>query len=283
MKGISFLLVFMTCSATLPAQEYRVIHQKDGSPVPYATIKVLHQAKGVIANGDGRFRLEISPTDTLLITSVGFKGLILPAAGMKREIPMQEANQKMKTLVIEKGLPRVNLQLGPKKWDARSEWNWGDSNDRTEFAQRIDLPSHADIYFLRRIVIPLGITDCSGPLLLHLYEVDSSGSPGAAFFQKAVFLDKKNVKKGQLSIDLATDRIQLEDMHAFFVGISWGTERFKGCPAILMSRTDSPQTVYSRTLTQPTYDWFRFGAGRDRFGLPMKLTTLYRAELYRVP
>jgi len=50
---------------------------------PFATVKIIGQTNGSVTDGEGNFILRISSlknTDTIIISSVGFENLKLPAA-----------------------------------------------------------------------------------------------------------------------------------------------------------------------------------------------------------
>src|SRR5690606_6639083 len=100
---------------------------------------------------------------------------------------------------------------------------------------------------------------CYSPLLLHVYEKDSiTGMPGEPLFQKLVAVNRKNVKKEILTIDLSLDSLFLSDIESFFIGISWAPSDDKKCTTSLKMYYNINYT-YSRWLNRNTYDWFSFG------------------------
>src|SRR6185295_6743442 len=54
-----------------------ILDKNTRSPVPFASVKVLHKPLGVIASDKGEFTLPIEKSDTILITCVGYYQLIL--------------------------------------------------------------------------------------------------------------------------------------------------------------------------------------------------------------
>ncbi len=60
-----FLFLLPLCSALVGAQQQgflqaKVLDQKTGEPVIFATVRLIGKAKGVITNMDGGFRLPLS-------------------------------------------------------------------------------------------------------------------------------------------------------------------------------------------------------------------------------
>src|SRR5690606_906037 len=112
-----------------------------------------------------------------------------------------------------------------KHWES-----WGPSSGKPEFAQEFFLPTDEKEYKLNKIFIPVEKLACFSPLLLHVYQKDSvTGTPGEPLFQKLVAVNRKNVKKEILTIDLSLDSLFLSDMESFFIGISWAPSDDKKC------------------------------------------------------
>lgn len=66
----------------------KLVEQRRGNPVPYASISVKGKPIGTISNVDGEFLLKLSPEhirDTVVISSMGFAQIILPASRLLDE------------------------------------------------------------------------------------------------------------------------------------------------------------------------------------------------------
>lgn len=72
------------------AQERRsiIVDRDTDRPVPYATIKVLHTRLGQVASASGEFTLPIGLTDSVLISSVGYRDTILAGKDIKDRIAL---------------------------------------------------------------------------------------------------------------------------------------------------------------------------------------------------
>ena len=67
----------------------RVVDSATGEPVPFASVRFPYGS--TIANKDGRFVLQGSAGDSLLITSVGYSGVCVIAGDMGTEVKLQPA------------------------------------------------------------------------------------------------------------------------------------------------------------------------------------------------
>jgi len=73
-------------SDTIPIKYFfltgKLIENKKGNPVKYASVSILNQAVGTISNVDGDFLLKIHPNnilDTVIISCMGYSQIIMPA------------------------------------------------------------------------------------------------------------------------------------------------------------------------------------------------------------
>ncbi len=60
----------------------KIIDDKKGDPIAYASVSILHKPIGTITNTDGNFLLKIHPDnirDSIVISSMGFEQILLPA------------------------------------------------------------------------------------------------------------------------------------------------------------------------------------------------------------
>ena len=58
-----------------------------GQPLPGATVKVKRTGKGTITNANGEYRLQVEPTDILVISYVGYISKEVKVADSKRDVP----------------------------------------------------------------------------------------------------------------------------------------------------------------------------------------------------
>lgn len=66
----------------------RIIHFKDKTPIPFATLIIKNRAKGLISNIDGGFKVpyELYKKDTLVISSIGYSSKEIPLSSLPTDI-----------------------------------------------------------------------------------------------------------------------------------------------------------------------------------------------------
>ncbi|HEX6333668.1 MAG TPA: hypothetical protein VFZ78_05550 [Flavisolibacter sp.] len=88
MKKSFLLKLFLLVSVIAFSQQtrFRIVNAETGSPVSYATVKMLTRPGGAVASGSGTFRMEIRQHDTILVTYVGFAPLKIAGAQVRELI-----------------------------------------------------------------------------------------------------------------------------------------------------------------------------------------------------
>lgn len=85
--GVLFCLI--TYGQTLPIKG--VINKKSTKEgLPYVSIGIKNSTKGTSSDTFGNFEIEVSETDTLIFTSVGFKPLVTPVINLQSVIYLEE-------------------------------------------------------------------------------------------------------------------------------------------------------------------------------------------------
>jgi hypothetical protein len=280
MKSL-FLAFAFFCFASAIAQPIRkVVDLQTGSIVPYATVKVLHSPRGVIANEKGEFKLKISEADSVLFSSVGYVTIVVTGKQIRDTVFLLHTMNNLPVVKVENRKPTKVLLLGTAEKLKNTE-NFGPSGTKTreEFAQPFELPEASSIYYIKKVFIPVTKYRCWGPLLVHVYKADpSSRFPGEEIFIKMVKVDDKNVENGILAVDLSSDKIYISNSPTFFISIGWPETTDKCITSIQLSRSSTEKT-YSRQLAGKNYNWFPFGYFKDKFGKPYQAKTMYTVEV----
>ena len=107
-KIIPFLLFCLIPCIKTNAQEIlkgKIIYEKDSTPIPYASIKLLNHTAGSISDTSGNFALylpSLNQWDTLLISSVGFESLKIPAkkALLKSKFALQGFSKNLESVIV---------------------------------------------------------------------------------------------------------------------------------------------------------------------------------------
>lgn len=92
----------------------RVTDSETGMAVSYASIGLVRTNKGTTANQDGRFKLDVPSnliTDTLVISSVGYKAVKLPVENSRSsyEVQLTKNEPAMREVTIRRYLRKITL------------------------------------------------------------------------------------------------------------------------------------------------------------------------------
>jgi len=272
MKYSFVLLLLLKAMPVFSQTARKVLDSQTMTVIAFATIKVLNKPSGVIASEKGEFNLNIDPTDSVLVSCVGYEPRILIGKNIEAVIYLDKKIKTLKEVAVrERKLIRsIVLGNGVAYLDSNIRCPltaatdmqtancipWGPGG-KAEHAEKIELPSSDLTYKIKKIIIPLSRTKCWGSVLLHLYYEDSSSeNPGEEFFLKQITIEKHIVKKNKVFIDLSTESIYLPVSKFFFIGISWPDEK-QECTATLPLIKSNKTNTFKRVLVSDNYNWHR--------------------------
>lgn len=267
-----------------------------GVPVPFATIKVLHSTKGVIATEEGEFELLADRSDSIIITSVGYEQLLItgdnfgmvtslqPKIKTLGEVTMRD-KKYLRTVILGNGAGVLNEDISCRKKEGDC-WNWGPSDIKEEFAEKILLPSRTLTYQLRKIIVPVCKGSCWGNLLLHVYaENGTSLFPGEEVFVKAIDPGTLPVKANKLEIDLSMEKLYFENNDHLFISFGWlpGATKQKCITAMVFPSAKAEINTYSRSLASASYQWKPMGLVEGKGDdLHIRPSSMYAVELWEM-
>ena len=259
----------------------KILDQKTNSPVPYATVKVLHAPKGVIASNKGEFELNIDAADSVLFSCVGYQQKILIGKEIGTEVYLEPKIKILEAVTIKDKKWIRTIKLGKTDNNIKGDENWRLTEEgKDEFAQKIELPDSLLFYKIKKIYIPVKKFICWGPLLLHIYAADTvSEYPGEELLAKPLYISNKDVVHNKAVIDISSENLYLYHSKSFFVGISslQDTVTERGMTTILLSKSSNART-YSRSLHQASFAWFPFGLLMDQNKNRYWVRTYYSVE-----
>lgn len=82
------------------------VTEENETPIPYASVKLMHHSSGIVSDTAGNFKLVVPSSkqnDTIVISSIGYESLLIPVrnAVKKPGFILKTSNQKMDALVIK--------------------------------------------------------------------------------------------------------------------------------------------------------------------------------------
>jgi hypothetical protein len=281
---ILIALVFSLLMATAHGQIVKqVLDRNSLLPVPFATIKVLHQGRGVVASETGEFQLQISPDDSVLISCVGYFSKVIIGKNIGTKILMEPKTNYLPNLILRNHIAIGAVTIGQTndKIKPLEYWGPGGSNLKEEFAQKMNLPDSVCSYQLTKVFIPAKKIRCPGSIFLHIYYEDpKSEFPGEEIFIKMISANNIKLEKQEIIIDLNRDSIYLSSSAYFFISVSWPEEAYNSkCTTVIAVSSSSSQTTYCRFIDSNNYNWFHFGLSKNSSGNNQYSATLFYAVL----
>lgn len=180
--------------------EGRVLEEHN-YPVPYATVKLLNHSKGMVSDTAGFFSLRLyalKNTDTLLISSVGYESLKIPAlkAAKKGQYILKASSKKMEAVVV-RSFGKEDV-AGAKLNQVGYFRSWNSSNTGGEIGREIYVPYKE--YQVSKVRFKI-FSSCDTCIIrLHIREF-KAGVPGGELLTDSVALTLVNASVADKSYD----------------------------------------------------------------------------------
>ncbi|HYF29654.1 MAG TPA: carboxypeptidase-like regulatory domain-containing protein [Chitinophagaceae bacterium] len=254
---LSILLLYETAAVGQTPFSCSLRDKDSGQPIAFATIKVLGKPYGAHADSTGKFTVNMSPSDTLLISCAGYETikLIGPPAAV---VLLTKYIKELRPVTIGKKQVIKTETLGLRR---KSNHGWGPAGYGEEFAQRIDLSLKENEYCrLKKVVIPCMRFVPTDPGVLHIYSMDpKTGKPEKELLSRVYILNETYYRKGRFVVDLSAEDLYIDEP-SFFVSFSWLNNEKHGPwlrrRTVLKSTFDIPEPItYHRALIFAFYEW----------------------------
>jgi len=248
-----------------------VLDRASNQPVSYATLKVLHKPSGTMTTAKGEFELSFEPSDSILITSIGYQEMILIGRDVGLKIYLSPLPKSLDTVVVRGTTPLRTIILGNGKDFVNKKLNcgkdcepwgdcipWGPSDKKEEFAEKIMIDS-TKVYRLQKLYIPTRKKDRYGAILLRIYATDEiTNLPGEELLFKYIEVNARMIYKNKVVIDISSDDLYISHSSSFFVSMAWPPGQggrgihFTSLCLFFMNQDN----FYRRSLASKTYDWY---------------------------
>ncbi len=262
-----------------------IINENNNIGVPYATVKVLHKPIGTMTTANGEFELALEPTDTILITSIGYQRRTLIARDAGSTIYLSPLPKSLDTVVVRGTTPVRNIILGNGKDFVHKKMKcgddclpWGPADLKEEFAEKIIVDS-AKAYRLKKVYIPTRKKEKYGPLLLRVYSEDEvTKLPGDELLFKYIEVDRSMIHKSKVVIDISADDLYISNSGSFYVSMGWppgqgGRGTYSTHLTLFLWHKEN---TFARNLLSETYYWYQHGFGKRENGF---VSSAYAVEM----
>lgn len=219
-SAIKVLYFFLLLHPVLLFSQVKIegkILEENNNPVPYATIKLLNHTEGVISDASGLFTLWLNTlknSDTLLISSIGYEPLKIPAlkAVKKGQYILKAYSKKMEPVVV-RSFSKEDV-AGAKTDNVGFFRSWNTNHTGGEIGRSIYVP-HKE-YQVSKVRFKI-FSSCDTCIVrLHIREFNG-GLPGYELLRDSVALTliKASVADKMYDFDLLKYNLILKKENIF--------------------------------------------------------------------
>ena len=191
-------------------------------PLPYTTIQSINKKEGFITDENGFILLNLSPTDTIHISYVGYKSinyLVGKITNDKIEL-FKETGSTLPNVIIKKFTPiEKPFRLGFHKLKSSYKLKYGISRNKDnighEITTLVEFPNENEKYKILKVILPTNKIEKNDPLRLHIYSINDNGEPFEQLLINDVIVNKGFNLFGNIEVDISNQNIILNSKGVF--------------------------------------------------------------------
>ena len=196
-------------------------------PLPYTTIQSINTIEGFITDENGFILLNLSPTDTIHISYVGYKSInyvVGKITNDKIEL-FKETGSTLPDVIVKKFTPiEKPIKVGLHKYKEGFRYKGGGNRNQKfsgqEITTLVEFPNENEKYKILKVILPTNKIEKNDPLRLHIYSLSDNGEPYEELLINDIVIDKGYNLFGNIEIDISNQNIILNSK-GVFVGIQW--------------------------------------------------------------
>ena len=153
-------------------------------PLPYTTIQSINKKEGFITDENGFILLNLSPTDTIHISYVGYKSInyvVGKITNDKIEL-FKETGSTLPDVLVKKFTPiEKPIKVGLHKYKEAFRYIGGGNRNQKfsghEITTLVEFPNENEKYKILKVILPTNKIVKNDPLRLHIYSLSDNGEP----------------------------------------------------------------------------------------------------------
>ena len=194
-------------------------------PLPYTTIQSINTKEGFITNENGFILINLSQTDTIHISYVGYKSTdIVVGKIINDKIELfKETGSTLPDVIVKKYTPiekpiRLGFQNLKESYRLKDGVIRNKDNIGHEITTLVEFPNEKEKYKLLKVILPTNKIVKNDPLRLHIYSINDNGEPFEELLINDVIINKGFNLFGNIEVDISNQNIILNSK-GVFVGI----------------------------------------------------------------
>ncbi len=257
---LTCLLLICITANSQQIRKFQIIDSATNERIPFATVNVRNQLF-FEADSSGEFMYVPKKNDTILITCVGYfdKQIIDLSTGLSEIILVHKPIELNSVYVGKFKTIQVGITNAKKDFSMAASHGY-----RSEYATHITIPEEFKKYAIQRIYFRVYTKNAKtgnvNPVRVHVYNVNSDGSPGDDLLQTDIVLSSIILKGKYLVVDIPEPNKVL-DQRSFFISMQWlniqeDTIDYKQ-PQIAFKRSQNSKTTWMRQSNLLQYSWLK--------------------------
>lgn len=196
-----------------------VLNSKDKKYIPYVSIRVIGSNFLIDTDENGRFKVEIDLSDTLVFSCIGYDIFTIEAQkyGNRDSVFLKEKIYDLENVVVKN---TTYKEVGIINTKQTRSFTGESLSDSYEIATLIEMPNTIKTYRISKIMFKQKNYTPDMPLKLHIYALDENNLPGEELLKKQIIISPNDYKNGILEVDIKDQNIVLEQK-PFFAGLQW--------------------------------------------------------------
>ena len=249
-------------------------------PLPFTTIQSLNKKEGFITDENGFILLNLSQTDTIHISYVGYKSInILVGKTRSDKIELfKETGSTLPDVLVKKYKPieksfRVGFQNLKESYRLKSNLIRSIKDLGIEFTTLVEFPNENEKYKILKVILPTNKVVKNDPLRLHIYSINDNGEPFEELLINDVIINKGYNLFGNIEVDISNQNIILNSK-GVFVGIQkigLFDEEQKNITYLYFTEEINKDNTYVTNVRYVQKKWVKKGIVRLKNNFPSNL------------
>ncbi len=227
MKNLLFISFIFFVNSGYSQTRFVIVDGVTKDPLPYTTIQSINKKEGFITDENGFIQLNLSQTDTIHISYVGYKSInyvVGKITNDKIEL-FKETGSTLSDVIVKKYTPiEKPIKVGLHKYKEGFRYKGGGNRNQKfsgqEITTLVEFPNENEKYKILKVILPTNKIEKNDPLRLHIYTLSDNGEPFEELLLNDVVIDKGSNLFGNIEIDISNQNIILNSK-GVFVGIQW--------------------------------------------------------------
>lgn len=260
---IYILLTLTTTHISSQVIQGKIIDQEN-SPIPYSLISWNQGSMGLYSNEDGTFKIDSIKSDSIQISSLGYKNKSIFLGKLEKDtfmvFQLEKSSENLPEVIVSPKKYRVFKQeikkkKNPSSLGFRINRSKASSIQGTVFNNdKTGIFSSVAVHILDR-----GDPSTSNTSLrLRIFSLDAQGKPDKSLLNQNVILSKK---RGWIVTDIQDLNIPIPP-GGYFIAIEalhvYTDARPRGNPSITLSKVPKKEGVVSWVRRNRSNDWHHF-------------------------